>query len=174
MCSMDDMVYDVIVTEVASPEKKHIRSEGALYALLVLGALIVIGLGNRLRDVLDLPPVLVQGGLYALLLASGYCVLRFRLTSFRYTLTDKALFVSRLTGRSEKLMAEVPLEAIEYAGPYDGAKLKELGCRMGPSVRVGKIEDTTMLIYREEGALQCLCLSAGETLKGKLTEPWKS
>jgi len=54
------------------------------------------------------------------------------------------------------------------------AKLKELGCRMGPSVRVGRIEDTTMLLYREEDALQCLCLSAGENLKGKLTEPWKS
>ena len=30
------------------------------------------------------------------------------------------------------------------------------------------------LLGREDGALQCLCLSAGETLKGKLTEPWKS
>ncbi len=171
---MEGMVYDVIATQVASPEKKHIRSEGALYALLVLGALLVIGLGNRLRAVLDLPPVLVQGTLYAGLFLLGYWVLRFRLTSHRYTLTDKAFFVTRLTGKSEKLIAEIPLEAIEYAGPYDGAKLKALGCRMGPNVRVGKIEGTTMLIYRQEGALQCLCLSAGEVMKGKLTEPWKN
>ena len=82
--------------------------------------------------------------------------------------------MTRLTGRTEKLLAEVPLESIEYAGPYDGAKLKAMGCRMGPSVRVGRIEDTTMLIYRAEGALQCLCLSAKEELKGKLTEPWKN
>ena len=168
------MVYDVIVTEVASPEKKFIRSEGALYALLVVGALLVIGLGNRLQAALDLPPVLVQGTLYALLIVLGYCVVRFRLTSFRYTLTDRGFFVTKLAGKSEKLLAEIPLEAIEYAGPYDGAKLKELGCRMGPSVRVGKLEDTTLLVYRAEGALQCLCLSAGEKLKGKLTEPWKS
>jgi len=171
---MEDLVYDVIATEVASPEKKHIRSEGALYALLVVGALIVIALGNRLQAVLDLPPVLVQGTMYALLIAFGYWVVRFRLTSFRYTLTDRAFFVTKLSGKSEKLLVEVPLAAIEYAGPYDGAKLKELGCRMGPSVRVGRIEDTTMLLYREEDALQCLCLSAGENLKGKLTEPWKS
>ena len=132
---MEDVVYDVIATQVAAPEKKHIRSEGALYALLVLGALLIIGLGNRLQAWLGLPPVLVQGVLYALLLALGYWVLRFRLTSHRYTLTDKAFFVTRLTGR---------------------------------------IEDTTMLIYRAEGAWQCLCLSAQEELKGKLTEPWKN
>ena len=171
---MEDMVYDVIATQVAVPEKKHIRSEGILYTLLVLGALAVIGLGNRLQAWLDLPPVLVQGTLYAGLFLLGYWVLRFRLTSHRYTLTDKAFFVTRLTGKSEKLIAEIPLEAIEYAGPYDGAKLKALSCRMGPNVRVGKIEGTTMLIYRQEGALQCLCLSAGEVMKGKLTEPWKN
>ena len=168
------MVYDVIATEVAAPEKKHIRSEGGLYALLVLGALVIIGLGNRLMAVLDLPPVLVQGTLYALLIGLGYWVMRCRLTSHRYTLTDKAFFVTRLMGKSEKLMAEIPLDAIEYAGPYDGAKLKGSGCRPGPNVRVGKIEDTTMLLYREDGALHCLCLSAGEKLKGKLTEPWKN
>ena len=171
---MEDVVYDVIATEVAAPKKRYIRSEGALYALLVLGALVIIGLGNRLQTRLDLPPVLVQGTLYALLIALGYWVMRYKLTSFRYTLTDRAFFVTRLTGRSEKLVAEVPLESIEYAGPYDGAKLKALDCRMGPAVRTGKLEQTTLVLYREEGALQCLCLSAGETLKGKLTEPWKS
>ena len=171
---MEDMVYDVIATEVAAPEKKLIRSEGALYCLLVLGALLVIGLGNRLQARLDLPPVLVQGTLYALLLALGYWVVRYRLTSFRYTLTDRGFFVTKLSGRSEKLLAEISLDQIEYAGPYDGAKLKELGCRMGTNVRVGRIEDTTMLVYRENDALLCLCLSAGEKLKGKLTEPWKN
>ena len=171
---MEDVVYNVIATEVVAPEKKHIRSEGALYALLVVGALLIIGFGNRLQTLLDLPPVLVQGTMYALLIGLGYYVMRFRLTAHRYTLTDRAFFVTRLSGKSEKLMAEIPLDAIEYAGHYDGAKLKELGCRMGPNVRTGKIEETTMLIYREDGALQCLCLSAGETLKGKLTEPWKS
>ena len=167
------MVYDVIATEVATPEKRYIRSEGALYALLVVGALIVISLGNRLQALLNLPPVLVQGALYALLVAFGYWMLRFRLTSHRYTLTDRAFFVTRLMGKSEKLVAEIPLEAIEYAGPYDGTRLRALNCRMGPNVRTGRTEDTTMLIYRADGALHCLCLSAGEELKGKLTEPWK-
>ena len=168
------MVYDVIATEVAAPEKKYIHSEGALYALLVLGALGIVGFGNRLQALLDLPPVLVQGTMYALLIGLGYWVMRYKLTSHRYTLTDRAFFVTRLTGRSEKLIAEVPLESIEYAGPYDGARLKEQGCRLGPNVRTGRIEDTTMLIYRAEGAWQCLCLSAQEELKGKLTEPWKN
>ena len=171
---MEDTIYDVIATEVAAPERKHIRSEGALYTVLVLGAIAVIGLGNRLMAALDLPPVLIQGALYALLLGLGCWVMRYRLTSHRYTLTDKAFFVTRLVGKSEKLMAEVPLGDIEYVGPYDGTKLKELGCRMGPSVRAGRIESTTMLIYRTEEGLQCLCLSAGEELKGKLTEPWKN
>ncbi len=166
------MVYDVIATEVAAPEKKHIRSEGALYALLVLGALLVIGIGNRLQTKLDLPPVLVQGVLYAGLIGLGYYVLRFRLTSFRYTLTDKAFFVSKLSGKSEKLLAEIPLGSIEYAGPYDGEKLKAMGCRLGPNVRAGKLEETTMLIYQEDGTRRALCLSAKEELKGKLTEPW--
>ncbi len=171
---MEDMVYDVIATEMVMPEQRYIRSEGGLYALMVVCALLVIGLGNRLQTALDLPPVLIQGTLYALLIALGYWVLRYRLTGHRYTLTDKAFFVTRLTGKSEKLVAEIPLETIEYAGPYDGAKLKELGCRVGPNVRVGKLESTTMLIYQEDGALQALCLSAGENMKGKLTEPWKS
>jgi len=171
---MEETVYNVIVTEVAAPEKRYVRSEGALYALLVLGALLIIGAGNRLQALLDLPPVLVQVVLYGALLALGYWVLRFRLTSHRYTLTDRALFVSRLMGRSEKLMAEVPLEAIEYAGPFDEEKLKALGCRMGPNVWTGKREATTMLIYTEDGVRRVLCLSAGEKLKGKLTEPWKN
>ena len=168
------MVYDVIATEVASPEKKYIRSEGGLYAILVVGALLVIALGNRLQAWLGLPPVLVQGALYGLLFALGYWVLRYRLTSHRYTLTDKAFFVTRLMGKNEKLMAEIPLAAIEFAGPYDGAKLKALGCRMGANVRAGRIEDATMLIYRENGVPMALCLTAGEKLKGKLTEPWKN
>ena len=172
--SMEDMVYDVIATEVASPEKKYIRSEGGLYAILVVGALLVIALGNRLQAWLGLPPVLVQGALYGLLFALGYWVLRYRLTGHRYTLTDKAFFVTRLMGRSEKLMVEIPLGEIEFAGPYDGAKLKELCCRMGPNVRTGRIESSTMLIYRENGVPMALCVSAGEKLKGKLTEPWKS
>ena len=118
---MEDVVYDVIATEVASPQKKHIRSEGALYAFLVFGAVIVIALGNRLQAALDLPPVLVQGTLYALLIGLGCWVMRYRLTSYRYTLTDKAFFVTRLTGRSERLMEEFPLVTIEFAAPYDGA-----------------------------------------------------
>lgn len=171
---MEDMVYDVIVTEVAAPKQKHIHSAGVLYALLVLGAVCLIGLGNWLIPLLDLPPVLIQGTLYGLLIALGYWVMRYRLTSHRYTLTDKAFFVTRLMGKSEKLMAEVPLAAIEYVGPYDEGKLKTLNCRMGPSVRAGQLADTTMLIYREDGALRCLCLSAGEKLKERLTEPWKN
>lgn len=171
---MEDTVYDVLATQVAAPEKRYIRSEGGLYALLVAGALLTIGLGNRLQAWLELPPVLIQGTLYLLLLLFGYYIVRFRLTSHRYTLTDKAFFVMRLTGKSEKLIVQVPLEAIEYAGPYDGAKLKALGCVMGPNVRAGRIEDATMLIYREDGVLTALCLSADEKLKGMLTEPWKN
>ena len=120
---MEDVVYDVIATEVAAPKKKHIRSEGALYALLVVGALLIIGFGNRLQTLLDLPPVLVQGTLYALLIGLGWWVMRYRLTSYRYTLTDRAFFVTRLMGKSEKLMAEIPLEDIECAAPYDGGRL---------------------------------------------------
>ena len=172
--AMEEMIYNVIATQVAAPKKRHIRSEGALYALLVVGALLIIGLGNRLQGLLKLPPVLMQAVLYGLLIAMGYWVLRFRLTSYRYTLTDKALFVTRLMGKTEKLVAEVPLEDIEYAGAYDGAKLKEKGCHMGPNVRTGQLADTTMLIYQENGVRRALCLSADEELKGKLTEPWKN
>jgi hypothetical protein len=87
---MEEMIYNVIATQVVAPKKRHIRSEGALYALLVVGALLIIGLGNRLQGLLKLPPVLVQAVLYGLLIAMGYWVLRFRLTSYRYTLTDRA------------------------------------------------------------------------------------
>ena len=171
---MEETIYNVIATQVAAPKKRYIRSEGGLYALLVLGALLVIGLGNRLQTIWKLSPALVQGVLYGALIAVGYWVLRFRLTSHRYTLTDKAFFVTRLMGKSEKLIAEIPLEAIEYAGAYDEEKLKALGCRMGPNVRAGQLAATTMLIYSENGARQALCLSAEEELKGKLTEPWKN
>ena len=51
---MEDVVYDVIATQVAAPEKKHIRSEGALYALVVLGALLLGGGWGGLAGALGL------------------------------------------------------------------------------------------------------------------------
>lgn len=166
---MEQQVHDVLAAQTVMPKQRYIRSEGALYALLLCGAVLVMGLGNRLRAALDLPPVLVQGILYGLLLGLGYWVITYRLTGYRYTLTNRALFVTRLTGRSEKLIAEIPIEAIEYAGPCDPGRLPKKPLR----ALADRKEPPTMVLYREGETLCALLINARGELKNRLTEPWK-
>ena len=107
--------------------------------------------------------------LYGLGLGLGYWVITYRLTGYRYTLTDRALFVTRLTGRSEKLVVEIPIEAIEYAGPCDPGRLPKKPLR----ALADRKEPPTIVIYREGETPCALLINARGELKNRLTEPWK-
>ena len=61
-----------------------------------------IAAANALEDHLQIPREYSQIALYALLIAAGWYIYRFRLTTFRYTLTDSLFSIDRLTGRSER------------------------------------------------------------------------
>ena len=50
--------------------------------------------------------------------------------------------------------------------------LKKENCGPGPHVRVGKLADTLMLLYRQEGKIRALCISPGPELRAMLTSPW--
>lgn len=169
---MNDTVIDILYTERVAPPRRFIRSDTALYVLLLLGALGIITLGNRCIRDLGATALYVQAGMYALLLGGGYLVYRFRLRQLRYTLTDKGFCVDFITGRGERPGVRIPLEDIFYAGPYDARRLKKENCGPGPHVRVGKLADTLMLLYRQEGKIRALCISPGPELRAMLTSPW--
>lgn len=169
---MEENVITLIHTEVVSPKRRFIRSDGAFFALLCCGAFLIISLGNGAISALGATALYIQIAMYTLLLGGGYLVYRFRLQQMRYTLTDKGFYAAFATGKGERSAAEVALEDIFYVGPYDPDRLKKEGCGHGPRIWVGKLEDTLMLLYKEKGKRAALCISPGEELRKLLTEPF--
>lgn len=169
---MEDTVITLLHTEVVSPKRRLIRSDGAFFALLCCGAFLIITLGNGIISLLGATALYVQIAMYTLLLGGGYLVYRFRLQQMRYTLTDKGFYAAFVTGKGERPAAEAALEDIFFAGPYDEERLKKEGCGCGPRIWVGKKEETLMLLYKEKGKTRALCISPGEELKTLLTAPF--
>lgn len=170
---MEENVITLIHTEVVSPRRRFIRSDGAFFALLCCGAFLIISLGNGIISALGATALYVQIAMYTLLLGGGYLVYRYRLQQVRYTLTDGGFYISYVTGKGERPAAEAALEDIFYVGKYDPQRLKKEGCTRVPRLWVGKKENTLMLLYREQGKTRAMCISPGEELKKLLTEPFE-
>ena len=83
----------MVHTERVEPKRRYIRSDGALYVLLLLGAFGVIFLSRVLANRLSIHTLYVQIGLYALLLGTGYAIYRVRLVDYVYELYDTELRV---------------------------------------------------------------------------------
>ena len=166
-------MIDIVHTEVAERPKRFIRSEGGLYALLLVAALGIVSLSNRLTLVYPASALFVQTGLYLAMGAFAWWISRRRLCAYRYTLTRDGLYVDRLLGRRETGLAAVPLAEILFAGPYDGEKEKELQLKRGPYARTGKLEDSYLVAYAQQGKRLALCISATEKMQRSLLEAWK-
>ena len=162
---MAEKIPTWIHSELSEAKRRIIRSDAALFAILLAGAIGCIALSHYLAERFGVIRLAVQITLYAALLATGYLLYRFRLVSYRYTLTDCELTVSEVVGNREKKLFAVPLEDILSVVPYREAS----GVFEGRTY-VGKRENTVCVIYRKEGERRVLCLSGSEQLAEKIRE----
>ena len=165
-----ERIETLICTDMAEPKKRILTSDGALYVVLLIAVIGIIVAGNALSAWLDLPRLIVQIVLYAVLLVIGYLVYRYRLLAFRYVLTERMLYVERAVGRKRKNEEQTHLSSIELLRPYSEAdaagKLLKL--------YTGRQSDALMLRTREGGLLRTILISPSEEFRSKLTELWKN
>lgn len=156
---MNTRGFSLIATETALPRAGRIGSRGALYALLLLGAAAVYAARQAVGERLPFSPLLLQIPAYALLAGMAAWYVRARLTAFRYTLTDEALLVERLSGGGNRLLARIPLGAFcrDAAGP----------CAPLPAY-VGRRRRAGALYYRQDGRARLLLHSMTEDMTARL------
>ena len=166
--------HDVVLihTELIEPERRFIRTDGGLYALMLAGILFVVGFANPIALAVGMPPAVMHWILYILLIVLGVVIYRTRLTSWRYSLTSEGFYVDRVSGKREKAEVEIPLKRIEFIGPYDKDRLEKEGRKAGPHVRCGKLEDSLMILYTEDKNKKAVCITPSRKLRDKLEEPW--
>ncbi len=162
---MEQKTPEIGYTERNTAKRRIIRSDGALYLLLLLLTFGLVALTYVLAQRLQINRLYLQIGLYAVLLAVGYAVYRLRLVDYLYELTDQALVVSQTVGNKQKRIAEIPFSAIEEIGAY-----RKDDAVQAISAYRGKKDEATAIWFREDGNRQILLLNASETLKEKLTE----
>ncbi len=169
---MEDIVQNYIMTEKALQKRRRIRSDGALYALLLLCVFTVIFLGNLACAAWDWPYVAVQVPLYVLLAAGGYLLYRYCLTEFSYVLTDRMLTVDRVIGRKTKPDVQIHLCDIRAIYPYEKAAAMDGKIF---ALYTGKRKDTVAVIYDTHMKQKrgILLLSISKAFQQKLVEQWK-
>ena len=163
----------LIHTELVEPERRFIRTDGGLYALMLVGILFIVGFANPIALAIGMQPSVMHWTLYFILIVTGVIIYRTRLTSWRYSLTSDGFYVDRVSGKREKPEIEIPLKRIEFIGAYDQARLEREGRKPGPHVRRGKLENSVMILYTEDKTRKAVCITPSETLRNKLEEPWK-
>lgn len=169
---MEERVQNLVFMERAEPRRRFIRSDGALYVLLLIFVFGVILSGNYVSARYEVPRFFVQLTLYALLLGLGYWLYRTQLVAFRYTVTDRMLSVTRLVGKKERADAHIRLSDIVSIRPFaelDAAKAGKL-----QRVYVGRRADALAVTYAAGGARSTLLLSPSEENTRKLIAAWKS
>ena len=171
---MDEItVQTLICMENVSPKRRVIRSAGALYVVLLLLAVGSIAAANALEEHLQIPREYSQIALYALLIAAGWYIYRFRLTTFRYTLTDSFFSIDRLTGRSERAEERLSLSDITDIGialPEHRTGIRRRAIRNRSILPEKK---STAIRYRENGEERILLISPSEDMLEKLLAQWE-
>lgn len=155
----------IVHTERTEPKRRLIRSDGALYVLLLLGTFGAIVLSHVLADRLHIHKLYVQIGLYAVLLGTGYWIYRARLVDYLYELYDTELKIIQAVGNRTKPILTVPLAAVTEVGTYRKTDA-------APEQRTfhGAREKTTAVWFTRDGKPRVLCLNASDALKTKLAE----
>ena len=114
---MEQPVNEELYSETVEPAKRIIRSDVALYVLVVVVVFAAILLVSALIVLLGLPEFVSQLALFAALLVFGWRLYRVRLLSYRYTLTERMLSVDRIVGRKQRPELAVHLSDITHIRP---------------------------------------------------------
>ena len=155
----------ILYTERSEPKRRFIRTDGALYLVLLAGAFLAIFLSRLLADRLGISRLYVQIGLYAVLLGAGYLIYRIRLIDYIYELYDAEFCAVQAVGQKRKTILSVPLAEIGGIGPYRKTDAR-------PAVRTfhGARKNTTAIWFERDGRRYVACVSVSDTMKEKLAE----
>ena len=167
----NSVVQNHVMGEKVEPARRFIRSDGALYALLLLLTLGVITAANALNALWALPRLAVQLTLYLILFGLGYFVYRRYLVCFYYTLTDRMFSVDRIVGKKRRGDESVHLADVVAIRPYpqaqgDLGKLRKL--------YVDNKGKTLALTVVAAGKRFTLLISPSQEFAGKLIAQWKT
>jgi len=162
---MERKMPHIVHTERTEPKRRFIRTDGALYVLLLLGTFAAVFLSYLLADKLGINKLYVQIGLYAILLGTGYWIYRTRLVDYLYELYDTELRITQIVGKKQKLLVTVPLAEATEVGAYRKADAKT-----DQRTFHGAREKTTAVWYRKDGEQRVVCMNASDALKRKLSE----
>ena len=162
---MEQNPNKVLYSERNAPKRTIVRSDGALYILLLLLVFGAIAMSHLLAKEFGINRLYVQLGLYAILLVVGYVIYRLRLIDYLYELTDRELIVTQAVGSKQKRFAVIPFDAMLEIGAF-----RESDAKPAPCAYRGKKTQTTAVWYTEAGERYVLLLNASDVLKEKLSE----
>ena len=155
----------LVYSERNAPKRVLVRSDGALYVLLLIGTFAAIAIGYVLSKRFGIKRLYVQLALYGVLLCAGYVIYRLRLIDYLYELTDTDFRVVQAVGSKQKPIVSVPLGAITEVGAY-----RQTQAEMEPRTYRGAKERTTAVWFTAEGKLHVVCLNPSDRLKELLSE----
>jgi hypothetical protein len=167
----ENNVHSLIATETVEPQRRPIRSLGALYIVMLVLVVGVIAAGNALSTIWDVPRIYIQLTMYAILLALGWYVYRFYLTSFRYTLTDRLFAVERVVGKKQRADECVRLSDVTRIQSFDRENARNVKVK-NLSVRPKK--DSLAVTIRDAKGTRILLVSPGEELATRIATQWKT
>ncbi len=163
-------IQNLIAQYDAVPKRRVLRSDGALYVVLLAVVIGVILTGNALMARFDWPRAIVQISLYLVLFVLALIVYRRCLVSYRYTLTDRMLSVSRIVGRKERAEASVRLSDVTRV--CDVSALGEPSGRK-QALYVNARRDAVAVCARTKAGEVTLLLSPDEAFREHLNAQWK-
>lgn len=162
---MEREIPHIVYTERAEPKRSFIRTDGALYVLLLLGAFGVILFSRVLEAMFEIKRLYLQIGMYAILLGTGYLIYRARLVDYIYELYDTEFRVLQAVGEKQKVLVTLPLDVITEIGTY-----RKTDARPTQRTFHGKREKTTAIRFTQDGKPSVLCVNATDTMREKLSE----
>lgn len=162
---MERKMPHIVYTERTAQKRRFIRTDGALYVILLLGIFGAIFLSHVAAKRFGTDPLFVQIGLCAGVLGVGYRIYRVRLIDYLYELYDTDLRICEVVGRKQKQILSVPLDTVTEIGAY-----RKTGAKAEQRTFHGTREKTTAVWFTKDGEQRVVCLNASDMLMNKLAE----
>lgn len=162
---MERRTPHILYTERSEPKRRFIRTDGALYLVLLAGAFLAILLSRILAARFGVSRLYVQIGLYAVLLGAGYLIYRARLIDYIYELYDTEFCVVQAVGQKRKTLLTIPLAEVGEVEPFRKTDAK-------PTIRTfhGSKKDATAICFTRDGQRYVTYVCLSDTMKEKLSE----
>ena len=162
-------VVTLIAIENAAPKRRISRSAGAVYLMLIALMIGCISIGNLLYLHWQIPRVITQPALYALIAGCGVYLYRRHYLRYRYTLTNEMFSIERIGLNGEKMLAAVSIADIRH---IDRKKTKRATGRI-IRASLPPTKAAPWISARIDGAEYLLQVGVSESFLEKLIAQWQ-